>query len=63
VAVIVGWVVVVHRPASPVGPALAWSSAAIVLVLTNELLAESAFGPDPLPLSARPGRSGSGCGR
>ncbi len=48
---LVGWVVVAHRPTSPVGPALAWSSASIALVLTTELLGESAYTPDPLPLS------------
>lgn len=34
-AVGVGWVVVRHDPASPVGPALAWSTAAIALTVAH----------------------------
>lgn len=36
-AVAAGWVVVRHDPTSPVGPALAWASAAVALVTVHEL--------------------------
>ena len=51
VAVAVGWVIVVRVPDSPVGPALAWTSAAVSLVAINDLLAASAYGSTPLPLA------------
>lgn len=50
-AVAAGWVVVRHDPRTAVGPALAWSSACVVAVLINDVLAASAFTPEPLPLS------------
>ncbi len=37
-AVAVAWVIARRAPASPVGPALAWSTASIALVLLNELV-------------------------
>lgn len=52
VAVAVGWVVVVRVPDSPVGPALAWTSAAVSLVAINDLLAASAYTSTPLPLAS-----------
>jgi signal transduction histidine kinase len=50
-AVAVAWVIVRHDPASPVGPALAWSASSITVVLANDLLAQSAETADPLPLA------------
>ena len=52
VAVAVGWVVVVRVPDSPVGPALAWTSAAPSLVAISDLLAASAYTSAPLPLAS-----------
>jgi signal transduction histidine kinase len=52
VAVAVGWVVVVRLPESPVGPALAWTSAAVSLVAINDVLAASAYTSAPLPLAS-----------
>jgi len=52
VAVAVGWVVVARVPDSPVGPALAWTSAAVSLVALNDLLAASAYTSTPLPLAS-----------
>jgi signal transduction histidine kinase len=51
VAVAVGWIVVVRVPNSPVGPALAWTSAAVSLVSVNDVLAASAYTSSPLPLA------------
>jgi signal transduction histidine kinase len=51
VAVAVGWAVVVRAPDSPVGPALAWTSAAASLVAVSDLLAASAYTSSPLPLA------------
>ncbi len=51
-AVAVGWLVVIRVPESPVGPALAWSSAATSLVATSDLLAASAYTSAPLPLAS-----------
>ncbi len=50
-AVGTGWVVVRHDPRTPVGAALAWTSACVVAVLVNDVLAASASEPEPLPLS------------
>ncbi len=52
VAVVVGWLVVVRAPDSPVGPALAWTSAAASLVSVNDALAASAYTSDPLALAS-----------
>lgn len=52
VAVVVGWVIATHVPSSPVGPALAWTSGSIALVIVNDVLAASAETSDPLPLAA-----------
>lgn len=52
VAVAVAWVVVRHSPRSAVGPALAWSSGCVAVVQINDVLAASAYGPDPLPLAS-----------
>ncbi len=52
VAVAVGWLVVVRIPTSPVGPALAWTSAAASLVSVNDALAASAYTSDPLVLAS-----------
>ena len=52
VAVAVGWVVVVRVPDSSVGPALAWTSAAVSLVAINDLVAASAYTSTPLPLAS-----------
>ena len=52
VAVVVGWLVVVRAPGSPVGPALAWTSAAASLVSVNDVLAASAYTADPLVLAS-----------
>jgi signal transduction histidine kinase len=49
VAAGVGWVVVRHEPSSAVGPALAWSSAAVAGVLVIEMVAASSYGSSPLP--------------
>ena len=56
VAVATGWVVARREPRSAVGPALAWSSGAVALVLSIEVLARSSYGSSPLPLAevARP---------
>ena len=51
VAVVIGWLVVVRAPGSPVGPALAWTSAAASLVSVNDALAASAYTSDPLVLA------------
>ncbi len=51
VAIVVGWVVVVRVPDSPVGPALAWTSGAVSLVSINDVLAASAYTAAPLPLA------------
>lgn len=45
VAVGVGWLIVLRRPHSPVGPALAWCSAAVALSMTADYLADGALGP------------------
>ena len=52
VAVATGWVVVRRDPTSAVGPALAWSSAAVACVMFVEVLARSAHGASPYPLAA-----------
>ena len=49
VAAGVAWVVVRHEPSSTVGPALAWGSAAVAVVLIVEMVAASASGASPLP--------------
>ncbi|WP_309647910.1 hypothetical protein, partial [Nocardioides sp.] len=51
VAVGMGWWVVVRVPDSPVGAALAWTSAAVSLVVINDVLAASAYTSTPLPLA------------
>ncbi len=51
VAVGVGWVVAVRVPDSPVGAALAWTSAAASLVAISDVLAASAYTSTPLPLA------------
>jgi signal transduction histidine kinase len=51
VAIAIGWVVVRKEPKSAVGPALAWSGAAVALVLSVEILAQSAYTPSPRPLA------------
>ena len=51
IAVGVGWVVVVRVPYSPVGAALAWTSAAASLVAISDVLAASAYTSTPLPLA------------
>ncbi|MFB6784618.1 histidine kinase [Streptomyces sp. NPDC056352] len=51
VAVAAGWVVLRRQPGNPVGPALAWSSACVALVLSNDVLAASAYTRHPLPLA------------
>ncbi len=51
-AVAAAWVVVRYEPRSPVGPALAWTSASVALVTANDVLAASAYTDAPLPLSA-----------
>ena len=50
-AVGVGWVVVVRVPDSPVGAALAWTSAAASLVAISDVIAASAYTSTPLPLA------------
>jgi signal transduction histidine kinase len=56
VAVATGWLIVRRDPGSAVGPALAWSSAAVACVMAVEVLARSAYGGSPYPLAdlARP---------
>jgi hypothetical protein len=56
VATATGWVVVRKEPSSAVGPALAWSAAAVALVLAVEILARSSYDASPLPMAevARP---------
>ncbi|GAA3944274.1 histidine kinase [Microbacterium soli] len=49
VAVGLGWVIHGVHPDSAVAPALAWSSAAVVLVAINDVLAASAATSAPLP--------------
>ncbi len=44
VAIVIGWLIVVRRPDSPVGPALAWCGAAVAVSLTAEQLAAGAAG-------------------
>jgi signal transduction histidine kinase len=51
VAVTAAWVVVGRVPASAVGPALAWSSAAVAGVLAVEVVGRSADSASPLPLA------------
>jgi signal transduction histidine kinase len=51
VAVGVGWVVLAHEPSSPVGPAIAWSSASVAAVLSIDALAASFDSASPLPLA------------
>jgi signal transduction histidine kinase len=52
VAVAIGGVVARREPRSAVGPALAWSSGAVALALSVEVLARSSYGSSPLPLAA-----------
>ena len=52
VAVLVAWVVVAREPSSPVGPALAWSSAGVATSMVIDVLAGSAYTAHPLPLAA-----------
>ncbi|MGD9960724.1 histidine kinase [Nocardioides sp.] len=56
VAVATGWLIAIRDPRSAVGPALAWSSAAVACVMAVEVLARSAYGGSPYPLAdlARP---------
>ena len=63
VAVAVGWVVVVRVPNSPVGPALAWTSAAVSLVAISDLVAASAYTSTPLPLASMARHVWVGAGR
>ena len=51
VTVAIAWVVVRRVPMSPVGPALAWCGACVSLSLINDVLAESWYSADPLPLA------------
>lgn len=45
-------IAIVRRvPSSPVGPALAWSSASVSFALVNDAVAASFFTDDPLPLA------------
>lgn len=48
-AVTLAWVILVRDRASPVAPALAWSSGAIMLVLISDTAAASATTASPLP--------------
>ncbi len=52
VAVAVAWVIVARVPESPVGPALAWTSAAAALVTISDVVAASAYTSTPLPLAS-----------
>jgi signal transduction histidine kinase len=60
VAVGTGWLVVRHSPRSPVGPAVAWSSACVVLVEFHNLLSASADTAEPLPLAGAAAQLGAG---
>ncbi|CAN5617092.1 hypothetical protein BH11ACT8_BH11ACT8_31220 [soil metagenome] len=51
VAVAIAWVIVRRVPTSSVGPALAWCGACISLSLVNDVLAESWYTSDALPLA------------
>ncbi len=59
-AVIAGWVVVINRPTSPVGPALAWTGGAVAVSFINDILSESWYSEDPLPLASVARHVGAG---
>ena len=53
VAVVIAWVVIYHDPRSAVAPALAWSTASIVLISgLRDIIIASADTSRPLPLAA-----------
>ena len=43
-AVVLGWLIVLRRTDSPVGPALAWCGAAVAVSMTAEHVADGAAG-------------------
>lgn len=51
VAVAGGWIVALRVPRSAVAPALAWTGAAVVVVLANDVVAASASSSSPLPFA------------
>jgi signal transduction histidine kinase len=52
IAVVAAWVIVRHAPASPSGPALAWTGGAMSLMSALDVVAESETFAHPLPLAS-----------
>jgi signal transduction histidine kinase len=49
--VVAGWLVIRHDPTNPVGPAVAWTSAAVSATAVLETVSASAYTSSPLPLA------------